>query len=463
MARLFDADEIESLQIELADVGRSLRSSFRQHNSSFRSNSSLSSSKDALDEEYIQQWAKIERLPTYNRSRVCLFDEYEDHSSVVKGKRVIEVSQLGALDRHLFMEKLIKQIERDNRRILQKLIKRIDNPLFKEHCRNNRKWKYDQRGRGDRLADMHSKMGQAELPVFVLSLYLWRELVAVNSRRSGVRQGGDNVFLGVNLVGIKLPTVEVRYENLFVEAECKVVRGKPLPTLWNSLKDMPSAITRLLGSQSQEATISILKGDSGMIKPGRSVTKSVSEFSPDDSTAWPTRMRKDVALVGTVWKFEQVKGDVSYNGHKLEEFVPQKTSAYISQYDLHIPEMTVRETIKFSARCQGVGNRADIMTEVCRREQQAGIFPDPDIDAYMKATSATGLKSSLQTDYILKILGLDICADTLVGDAMRRGISGGQKKRLTTGHVNKNCKDILLSTLRVNSTLTFNLKESNSD
>lgn len=33
----------------------------------------------------------------------------------------------------------------------------------------------------------------------------------------------------------------------------------------------------------------------------------------------------------------------------------------------------------------------------------------------------------------VQILGLDVCADTMVGDDMNRGISGGQKKRVTTG------------------------------
>ncbi|XP_039163697.1 pleiotropic drug resistance protein 3 [Eucalyptus grandis] len=131
----------------------------------------------------------------------------------------------------------------------------------------------------------------------------------------------------------------------------------------------------------------------------------------------------------------KVKGEISYNGYKLNEFVPQKTSAYISQYDLHISEMTVRETLDFSARCQGVGGRADILKEVSRREKQAGINPEPSIDTYMKAISVGGLKRTLQTDYILKVLGLDICADTIVGDAMNRGISGGQKRRLTTGEM----------------------------
>lgn len=35
----------------------------------------------------------------------------------------------------------------------------------------------------------------------------------------------------------------------------------------------------------------------------------------------------------------------------------------------------------------------------------------------------------------MQILGLDICADTIVGNEMLRGISGGQRKRVTTGIV----------------------------
>jgi ABC-type branched-subunit amino acid transport system ATPase component len=53
----------------------------------------------------------------------------------------------------------------------------------------------------------------------------------------------------------------------------------------------------------------------------------------------------------------QFSGNVSYNGHDMQEFVPQRTAAYVSQHDLHIAEMTVRETLAFSARCQGVGSR----------------------------------------------------------------------------------------------------------
>jgi hypothetical protein len=137
-----------------------------------------------------------------------------------------------------------------------------------------------------------------------------------------------------------------------------------------------------------------------------------------------------------------VKGSVSYNGYKLEEFVPQKTSVYISQNDLHVGEMTVHETLDFSARCQGIGTRygqlelpcelphwelfiiklahnlgqnflckisqctifsnsfgfhigidinifhgskgTDMLVELAKREREAGILPEKDVDVFMK-------------------------------------------------------------------------------
>jgi len=50
-----------------------------------------------------------------------------------------------------------------------------------------------------------------------------------------------------------------------------------------------------------------------------------------------------------------MSGKITYNGHSLNEFVPQRTAAYVSQQDWHAAELTVRESLEFSGRCQGVG------------------------------------------------------------------------------------------------------------
>ncbi|GJW85259.1 AAA+ ATPase domain-containing protein [Tanacetum coccineum] len=357
MAQLVGSEEIESFGVELSEIGRSIRSSFRQRTSSLRANSGKGSVKnnEEADDGNLLQWAAIDRLPTYDRLRSSLFDEDNGDGNDVKGKKVVDVTKLLAPERHMFIEKLIKHIENDNLRLLQKIRKRTDN------------------------------------------------------------------------VGVQLPSVEVRYENLCVEAECQVVHGKPLPTLWNSLQSILSGIVMITGLKSKRAKITILNDVSGVIKPGR-ITLLLGPPG-----CGKTSLLK--ALSGNLDKSLKISGEISYNGYKLEEFVPQKTSAYISQEDLHIPEMTVRETFDYSSRFQGTGSRAEIMLEVNRREKEKGIFPDPDVDTFMKAISIEGQKTTLQTNYILKILGLDICADTMFGDALRRGISGGQKKRLTTGEM----------------------------
>ncbi|GKV23287.1 hypothetical protein SLEP1_g33035 [Rubroshorea leprosula] len=286
------------------------------------------------NDEVELQWAAIERLPTFRRVRSSLFpkDGKEENE-----REVIDVTKLGALERHVLIEKLITKVEEDNLRLLKKLKERIDR------------------------------------------------------------------------VGLELPTIEVRYQNLCVEAECEVVHGKPLPTLWNTIQGVFSAATNVSRCKVQQNKINILKDVSGIIKPSR-LTLLLGPPGCGKTTLLQV-------LAGKLNPSFKVTGEITYNGYKFTEFVPQKTSAYISQYDLHISEMTVRETLDFSAQCQGIGSRADIMKEVSRREKQEGVIPDPDLDTYMK------------------ILGLDICADTIVGDAMIRGISGGQKRRLTTGEM----------------------------
>lgn len=44
-----------------------------------------------------------------------------------------------------------------------------------------------------------------------------------------------------------------------------------------------------------------------------------------------------------------------------------------------------------------------MLAELSRREREAGIKPDPEIDAFMKATAITGQETSLMADYVLKV------------------------------------------------------------
>ena len=46
---------------------------------------------------------------------------------------------------------------------------------------------------------------------------------------------------------------------------------------------------------------------------------------------------------------------VTYNGVPLRDFSAVRTASYIPQTDVHIGELTVRETFDFAARCQGSG------------------------------------------------------------------------------------------------------------
>ncbi|KAL8125646.1 hypothetical protein AgCh_013056 [Apium graveolens] len=231
----------------------------------------------------------------------------------------------------------------------------------------------------------------------------------------------------IDRVGIEIPKIEVQFDHVSVEGEVHT-GSRALPSLLNSTLNTIESILGLIGlAATKKQKINILQDVSGKVKPSR-----MSLLLGPPGAGKTTLL---LALAGKLDSDLHVSGKVTYCGHELNDFVPQRTCAYIGKDDLHHGEMTVRETLDFSGRCLGVGTRYELLSELSRREKQANIKPDPEIDAYMKATAVAGQNTSFVTDYVLKILGLDICADIMVGDDMRRGISGGQKKRATAGEM----------------------------
>ncbi|CAN1121568.1 Pleiotropic drug resistance protein 1 [Linum perenne] len=269
----------------------------------------------------------------------------------------------------------------------------------------------------------------AEVDVDHLGFQQRKELI---DRLVKVPQEDNEKFLlnlrdRIDRVGIQLPTTEVRFEHLNIEAEAHV-GSRALTTFFNFFIGIFEGLLSFLHIlPNGKKQVSILKDVSGIIRPSQITLLLGPPGSGKTSLL--------LALAGKLDPSLKVSGKVTYNGHEMDEFVPQRTAAYISQHDVHIGEMTVRETLAFSARCQGVGHRYEKLTELSRREKESNIKPDPDIDVFMKAIAIEGQETNVITDYVLKILGLESCADIMVGNDMIRGISGGQRKRVTTGEM----------------------------
>ncbi|KAJ0490400.1 putative ABC-type sulfate transporter [Helianthus annuus] len=226
----------------------------------------------------------------------------------------------------------------------------------------------------------------------------------------------------IDRVGIETPKIEVRYENLLVEGDA-YIGDRALPTLYNATINSIESTLQYIGlTPSKKKKIKILQSISGIIKPSR-MTLLLGPPGAGKTTLLLT-------LAAKLANDLKVSGNVTYCGYQLSEFIPQRTCAYISPNNLHTGEMTVRETLDFSGRCLGIGPRYKLLREILNIEK-VGSKPGPDADTFMDASNET----NLITDYVLKILGLETCADSMVGDQMRRGISGGEKKRVTIGEI----------------------------
>lgn len=81
--------------------------------------------------------------------------------------------------------------------------------------------------------------------------------------------------------------------------------------------------------------------------------------------------------------------------------------------------------------------------------QQAHFFYRGHFVAILGCSDCKIWGTGVKTEVIIKLLGLDNCVDTIVGDNLHRGVSGGERKRVTAGEMLVGPKVILLLLLQI--------------
>jgi ABC-type multidrug transport system ATPase subunit len=129
---------------------------------------------------------------------------------------------------------------------------------------------------------------------------------------------------------------------------------------------------------------------------------------------------------------EEVEGSVSYNGKTFEDrttFHIGNAIAFIDQLDRHAPRLTVEETFEFAFQCKRGGRHLDVANS--------------ENTAELRRLAAKADSERLVVNMNLSVLGLDHVKDTFVGDDDIRGVSGGQRRRVTVGEMLMGASPIL--------------------
>lgn len=137
----------------------------------------------------------------------------------------------------------------------------------------------------------------------------------------------------------------------------------------------------------------ILDEVSGVFRPGRLTAVMGS------SGAGKTTLLSVLAGNARAGKIE---GDILVNGDIYTGSMLKDISGFVFQDDVLLPTMTVKEAISMSALLR-------TPRTISRKERQARV------------------------DEIIEILHLEDAKDTIVGDPMKKGISGGERKRTAIG------------------------------
>ncbi|POM74141.1 Pleiotropic drug resistance protein ABC Superfamily [Phytophthora palmivora] len=231
-------------------------------------------------------------------------------------------------------------------------------------------------------------------------------------------------------LGQSLPQMEVRFHNISISAHITVKDETniktELPTLTNTVKMTAIRMKTKKNIVKKE----ILRNVSGVLKPG-TMTLVLGQPGSGKSS-----LLKVLGGRFPTTKRVHIDGEMTYNGTSQDKFgarLPQFVS-YVDQHDKHFPTLTVKETLEFANACTGVN--------LSKREEK---LYSHGTDAQNQA-AVNVLRTTYQhyPNIMIQQLGLENCQNNILGNAMVRGVSGGERKRVTTGEMAFGNKFVLL-------------------
>ncbi|KAJ3106042.1 ATP-binding cassette sub- G member 1 [Phlyctochytrium bullatum] len=198
-----------------------------------------------------------------------------------------------------------------------------------------------------------------------------------------------------NSLGVKLEDASLlkSKEVLNPESACEIV-----------YRDLTYTITKIEKKEGKKAVNekAILKNISGIFRPGRFT--AIMGASGAGKTSFLNVIGKvaviflsDLPKAGEA-KLGEVSGDILVNGEAVNGSEMKRISGFVFQDDVILATMTVREAIMMSAILR-------LPQEIPMKEKEERV------------------------DAIIRDMGLNKCADTIIGDAHIKGVSGGERKR----------------------------------
>ncbi|KAG5191975.1 ABC-2 type transporter-domain-containing protein [Tribonema minus] len=194
---------------------------------------------------------------------------------------------------------------------------------------------------------------------------------------------------------------------------------------------------------SKPVTRTVVRGCSGIFKPG-TLTLVIGPPGCGKSSLLKLlagQIKKD--------KSHKISGDILYNGQRASKaknapFQLPKVAAYVQQTDRHVALMTVQETMVFAFDCMEGGKHAAAMagSEPLTPEQKELL--DEPLTPEQKELLEWMDKKHGKVRSLLNVLGLANAKDTIVGDVLTRGVSGGERRRVTLGEMLAGSQDVYL-------------------